>query len=329
MSYFTDNKLNEMMKTRRIIFLLLIIAGVLTAKAQSSSLVAYDGGFFVKNDTVWEEMRPNDKHGVWSSYRQTHENENFYYIENKKCNVALPKNKANHIYIMRNNRWERVYNTKEVYNYCPEKNRLFYCYNGGYFVRDNNNWREYRPAKKYSLWASYQQVEEQDYFFIIKNEKNKVAIPKNPTNNIYIMRGNKWQECYRNTTIYDASSLYEFNFYFDEYITSDKQDGMQAGNGSARLSFNRKGNLQISYGNRHYDLKFDNISTLRHKESDTPIGIEFTISGNKKISLIGSELCAIDLDGVCPYTNFCKGDNKNNLRHIIELVRNNYFFIPE
>lgn len=317
------------MKAQSLIAPLLIIAAAISLKAQTTSLITYNGGFFVKNDTLWEEHRPNDKATIWSTYTQTHENDNFYYAENNKCKVALPKNKANHIYIKRNGQWKIVYNTKEVYGYCPEAGRLFYCYTGGYFVRDNNIWREYRPQKKYDLWASYTQIEEQEHFFIIENTNNKVAIPKKSQNSIFIMHDGQWIECYQRTTIYDPSSTHQFNFYFTKYTTDDKQEQEQeqSNNGSARLSFDRRGNLQICYGNKHHNLKFDNIYTLRHKENDTPIGIELTIDKNKKIRLIGNELCAIDIAGVCPYINFIDGRSNSDLNYIIELIQNRYYFL--
>ena len=87
------------MKKRIILFLGLIIAGMLPLLAQTTALVSYEGGYFVKNDNDWTEYRPADRAGKWSSYEQYKETDEFFYLKNKKCRIAIPKIKKNKIFL--------------------------------------------------------------------------------------------------------------------------------------------------------------------------------------------------------------------------------------
>lgn len=313
------------MKVQKLIAVLVFICSALAVVAQETKLVAYQGGFFVKNDSVWEEYRPADRCGRWSAYTQYKENDNFYYLRNEKCQIAVPKQKQNHVYIMKQEKWEKIYTTIDVYGYCPEEGRLFYCYDGGYFLRDNDVWREYRPEQKYALWNEFKQTEEQDYFFILENSKDKIAVPKNEKNNIYIMRDENWRLCYKVKAVYDKSADCDFNFYFANSKIADEDDRLKSLNCSARLSFSRRGCGQISYNNVHRDFTFNEVSALYYKDGEVPVGVELMVDDGSRIRLIGSDVCAIEQsDGA--YLNFVNANKENELDYIIELVENEFFF---
>lgn len=311
---------------KNILSAFILFTVTLSVCSQTTGLFIYRDGYFVKSNNEWQEFRPNDKPGVWAAYTQKNENDAYYYINNKECELAIPKNSYDKIYIKKNGNWETIYNTKEVYRLYPEKNRLIYCYKGGYFIREGKQWREYRPNKKASLWAEFKQYSEDDNFYMIESIHNKVAIPKENGNSFYIMRGERWSPCYTTLAIYDISSNYEFNFYFSSYKKADKRGRLCETKGEARISFNRNGNLQIAYGNKHHDIKFKEISTLYYKNSNTPIGIELTIDKENKIQLVSSNLCMIRLAPTVPYMNFANGDNDGKVNNVIELIENNSFF---
>ena len=100
------------MKQRMIFAFALIMAGLLPLLAQTTALVSYEGGYFVKNGNDWTEYRPAYRAGKWSSYEQYKETDEFFYLKNKKCRVAIPKLKKNKIFVDRekNGKWEIVYN---------------------------------------------------------------------------------------------------------------------------------------------------------------------------------------------------------------------------
>ena len=177
--------------------LVLAIAGVVSLMAQTTALVTYEGGYFVKNGEEWTEYRPADKAGKWSTYEQYNEDDVFFYVENKKCRLAIPKLYKDKIFIKRDKKgdWEVVYNTLSVHLLCPDGDALFYSYRNhslkhseydGYFVRDNMNWREYRPRLKSSVWAEFKQTSEDGRYFILESSNNIVYIPKTTSDDIVI-----------------------------------------------------------------------------------------------------------------------------------------------
>ena len=97
------------MKKVCLIFALLL-AGFSCAVAQTTALVVYEGGYFVKDGKKWEEYRPADKAGLWSSYKEWREDDTFFYLKNKKCQLAIPKVKKDKIFIARERggKWEVV-----------------------------------------------------------------------------------------------------------------------------------------------------------------------------------------------------------------------------
>ena len=49
---------------------MLAIVSFVSLMAQTTALVPYVGGYFVKNGDEWTEYRPADKTGKWSTYKQ-------------------------------------------------------------------------------------------------------------------------------------------------------------------------------------------------------------------------------------------------------------------
>ena len=98
------------MKRRILLTLVLAIAGVVSLMAQTTALVTYEGGYFVKNGEEWTEYRPADKAGKWSTYEQYNEDDVFFYVKNKKCRLAIPKLYKDKIFIKRDKKgdWEVV-----------------------------------------------------------------------------------------------------------------------------------------------------------------------------------------------------------------------------
>lgn len=73
-------------------------------------------------------------------------------------------------------------------------------YKGGYFIRNGNNWYEYRPHDKDGVWAKYTQSGGDDNFYFIKNSQVTLSIPKEVQNEIYIFKNNKWEVIYSATS---------------------------------------------------------------------------------------------------------------------------------
>ena len=282
------------MKRRILLTLVLAIAGVVSMMAQTTALVTYEGGYFVKNGDEWTEYRPADKAGKWSTYEQYNEDDVFFYLENKKCRLAIPKLYKDKIFIKRNKKgdWEVVYNTLSVHLLCPDGDALFYSYRNhslkhseydGYFVRDNMNWREFRPRLKSSVWAEFKQTSEDGRYFILESSNNIVYIPKTTGDDIVIKEKNNpnWTGGYAIQAVYDRSATYQYNFYYTKsgriknsnYTLSDK---------SARISFDNRCNIQVAFDGKHYDLTYTGIQIA---ENDGKEAILITIDPKNRIWL--------------------------------------------
>ena len=86
-----------------------------------------------------------------------------------------------------------------------QKTTALVTYEGGYFVKDGKEWVEYRPAYKSGAWNRYEQFDEDDTFFYIKNKKCYVAIPKLYKDKIFIDRAKKrknWEVVYNTLSVY-------------------------------------------------------------------------------------------------------------------------------
>lgn len=262
------------MNKRLSLTTMLAIISFVSLVAQTTALVPYVGGYFVKNDDEWTEYRPADKVGKWSTYKQYKENDTFFYVKNKKCNLAIPKLGKDMIFIDRekNGKWEQVYTTIDVHHQCTEPDGLFYCYNdgrgrehNGYFVRlDGGVWHEYAPGKKRGVWAEFKQTGEDKDYFIVESTENIVRIPKREGLNFIITKPgyDGWRGGYTTKAIYDRSAAYLYHFDFEYHGTAKRGNNFKLNKKGGRISLDNKCNLQIAFGGKHYDFVYQSIEIV-------------------------------------------------------------------
>ena len=253
---------------------MLAIVSFVSLMAQTTALVPYVGGYFVKNGEEWTEYRPADKVGKWSTYKQYKENDIFFYVKNKKCNLAIPKLGKDMIFIDRekNGKWEQVYTTIDVHHQCTEPDGLFYCYNdgrgrehNGYFVRlDGGVWHEYAPGKKRGVWAEFKQTGEDKDYFIVESTENIVRIPKREGLNFIITKPgyDGWRGGYTTKAIYDRSAAYLYHFDFEYHGAAKRGNNFKLNKKGGRISLDNKCNLQIAFGGKHYDFVYQSIEIV-------------------------------------------------------------------
>lgn len=262
------------MNKRLSLTTMLAIISFVSLVAQTTALVPYVGGYFVKNGDEWTEYRPADKVGKWSTYKQYKENDTFFYVKNKKCNLAIPKLGKDMIFIDRekNGKWEQVYTTIDVHHQCTELDGLFYCYNdgrgrehNGYFVRlDGGVWHEYAPGKKRGVWAEFKQTGEDKDYFIVESTENIVRIPKREGLNFIITKPgyDGWRGGYTTKAIYDRSAAYLYHFDFEYHGAAKRGNNFKLNKKGGRISLDNKCNLQIAFGGKHYDFVYQSIEIV-------------------------------------------------------------------
>ncbi len=263
------------MNKRLSLTTMLAIISFVSLVAQTTALVPYVGGYFVKNGDEWTEYRPADKVGKWSTYKQYKENDIFFYVKNKKCNLAIPKLGKDMIFIDRekNGKWEQVYTTIDVHHQCTKPDGLFYCYNdgrgrehNGYFVRlDGGVWHEYAPGKKRGVWAEFKQTGEDKDYFIVESTENIVRIPKKEGLNFIITKPNYdgWRGGYTTKAIYDRSAAYLYHFDFEYHGAAKRGNNFKLNKKGGRISLDNKCNLQIAFGGKHYDFVYQSIEIVK------------------------------------------------------------------
>ena len=316
------------MKKLFLTFVFLMTALMAVQAQKTTALVTYEGGYFVKNGDEWVEYRPAHKTGVWNRYEQFDEDDTFFYIKNKKCYVAIPKLYKDKIFIDRAKKrknWEVVYNTLSVYLRCPDKDGLFYSYRNhrkehsewdGYLVRDNLTWREYRPRMKSGVWAEFKQSDENERFFILTSEHNTVYVPKSTADDIIILQNdnNSWRGGYSIEAIYDRSAAYDYNFYYEN---SEKKGAAAVPAKQCRISFDRKGNIQVVYDGKFHDLAYRKVE-LADYEGDKAIKI--TIDDKNRIYLLSSHRALVDCKLLGKKIFFINGNNGNVLTEVNDLI---------
>ena len=266
------------MNKRLSLTTLLAIASFVTLVAQTTALVTYEGGYFIKDGRKWTEFRPADKVEPWNEYKQYKEDDKFFYIKSKRCNVAVPKIYHDKILVDRkkNGNWEVVYNTLSVYLLCPEGDALYYTYRNhrlehgeydGYFVRDNFTWREYRPRMKSTVWAEFRQTSEDSRYFTLESSNNIVYIPKSTNDDIVIKDKNNrnWTGGYKIQAVYDRSAAYPYNFVFQNYGVAKRRNNFKVDKKGGRISLDNKCNIQIAYDGKHYDLVYQSIELVKNQ----------------------------------------------------------------
>ena len=262
------------MNKRLSLTAMLAIASFVTLVAQTTALVTYEGGYFIKDGRKWTEFRPADKVEPWNEYKQYKEDDTFFYVENKKCRLAIPKLGKDMIFIDRekNGKWEQVYTTIDVHHQCTEPDGLFYCYNdgrgrehNGYFVRlDGGVWHEYAPGKKRGVWAEFKQTGEDKDYFIVESTENIVRIPKREGLNFIITKPgyDGWRGGYTTKAIYDRSAAYLYHFDFEYHGVAKRGNNFKLNKKGGRISLDNKCNLQIAFGGKHYDFVYQSIEIV-------------------------------------------------------------------
>lgn len=254
-----------------------------------TGLYTYVGGYFIRNGNTWKEYRPADKDDVWATYTQYGEEDNYYKIQNEHCSLAIPKKSVNDIYIRKNNDWQVIYNSCQVFNEFIDNARCIYCYESGYFVRDGETWREYRPGKQSGVWNSYKQYSEDDNFFMIENSQCRVAIPKVKGNDFYLYSNNSWQKCYTGTDVYDAISGFDFTIYYGNYLINENDKDV-----NSRLSFDRKGNGELYIAGKTYSFTFSTLYTTVFENTDRKTGFKLELADGGEIFVWQEVLCRLD-----------------------------------
>ena len=296
------------MKYKIFLLFFVLFAFANSGIAQNTGLFTYTGGYFIKNGDKWYEYRPGDKAGVWASYTQYGEEENFYNIENKNCSVSVPKSPSNSFFVAKEDgEWKPIYTTRNFYSVFTDEGRDLYCYNGGYFVRNGTKWKEYRPGDKQSVWSTYSLYNSDNDFFYIESSADKVAIPKSKdvSGSIFIYRNNDWEAIYTVSDIYEtkgngyyasASSSsgnnshnsgnsgnygnnssqrnYDFTLKFSCYeIWDDKEesygDDIYA---PCSISINRNGSGLITYGSKRFEFRFTRVIEYERIENSSAAG---------------------------------------------------------
>ena len=316
---------------KSILFTLLLLFAV-TAFAQTTALVAYDGGYFVKNGDRWTEYRPQDKAEPWNEYKQYNENDTFYFLDSKRCRVSVPKLACDKIFVDRekNGNWQVVYNTISVYTMCPDGNGLFYCYKGtsteyeGYFVRGNDKWKEYRPNMKRGLWAEFDEVGEDNTHFILKSKYNTVLVPKTTEERFIITKNDNssWRGGYTTAAIYDTSANnvgnYNYNFDYRNTFIAKRGNNYRLTEYGCSISFDTNGHIDIKYGDRQVSTVYSSIKLERY---DGELAIHITIDKKNNIWILNSDRCIIECKKVGEKTMLLGCSNTKVYRELKDLLR--------
>lgn len=258
-------------------FLLLSIVALLITLSPASGqtgLYTYDGGYFLRNGSHWEEYRPDNKLGVWATYEQYAEDDNFYSMSNSACCVSVPKTSSNNFfYAEHGGAWKPIYTTREVYDYMPSEVRDIYCYKGGYFVRDGMEWYEYRPGSSHELWNSYEQTDCDGRFFYLKctGGNFQVRIPVSESwSSIYMKKDGDWEAIYTLTGIYDSGKGFAYSIPFEEmqFYDSDTEKFGDVQSELSRVSFSSGGTGQVRYSDKKYAFSFRSYGLYESSGSD-------------------------------------------------------------
>jgi hypothetical protein len=102
--------------------------------------------------------------------------------------------------------WHKIYDTSNIYNFCPIYSSQVFTFDSGYFIKDGDKWNLYLNKNPSQFWSSYTQYKLDDKYYYINNDSDKIAIPRNKGNNIFWWRNNDWVTLYNPQGTYDPSS---------------------------------------------------------------------------------------------------------------------------
>ena len=317
---------------KKSILLAMLLSFAATLSAQTTALVAYEGGYFVKNGDKWTEFRPQDKAEAWNEYKQYKENDIFYFLDSKRCRVAIPKLACDKIFVDRkkNENWEVVYNTISVHPFCPNEDGPFYCYTttsteyDGYFVRDNGKWREYRPNMKRGLWAEFDESGESDTHFVLKSKHNTVLVPKTTADRFIITKNDNssWRGGYTAAAIYDTSvnnsNNYTYNLGYQSVFVAKRGNSYKQTKGSCSISFDTNGKIEIKHGDREVSTVYSSIRLDRY---DGELAIHITIDKKNSIWILSQDQCIIECKNNGEKTMLLGCNNTKVFKELKDILR--------
>ena len=283
----------------------------------------------MKNGDKWTEYRPQDKTEAWNEYKQYKENDIFYFLDSKRCRVAVPKLACDKIFVDRNKNenWEVVYNTISVHPFCPNEEGPFYCYTttsieyDGYFVRDNGKWREYRPNMKRGLWAEFDEVDEDCNFFYLKSEHNTVQVPKT-TDNSFIIRkngNNSWRGGYTAAAIYDRPEQFDYSLnYLKTFVAKNGKNNYKQSNDKCQINLDTRGNISISLGDKNYSMTY---RSMKLEKYDGELAIHISIGKRNDIWILSQDECIIDCKEIGAKRMLLGSHNTDAYKEIKGLLR--------
>lgn len=188
--------------------LLLLTGIIISVFADSQSMLClYKGGYFIRNGNSWYEYRPQSKDGVWSTYSQQSSDNNYNYVKNSACELSIPKNKKNSVWIKKGGEWEVLYTTIKIFDYCPKRSSHLFCFDNGFFIKNGTTWYLYMPEKeKKREWNTFTEYSKDDSYYYISNSQDKISIPRSPNNSFFLLDNGKWKEWHSALALYDAHS---------------------------------------------------------------------------------------------------------------------------
>ena len=317
---------------KKSILLGLLLSFAVTAFAQTTALVAYEGGYFVKNGDKWTEYRPQDKKEAWNEYKQYKENDIFYFLDSKRCRVAIPKLARDKIFADRkkNENWEVVYNTISVHPYCPNGDGPFYCYTttsieyDGYFVRDNGKWKEYRPNMKRGLWAEFDEVGEDDTHFILESKYNTVLVPKTTNDRFIITKhdNSSWRGGYTTAAIYDTSAKninhYSYKLDYQKTFVAKRGNNYKQTKNNYSIHFDTRGSIDIICDDKHIHTVYSSMKLERYEGE---LAIRITIDKKNNIWILNRDQCIIESKKSGGKTMLLGCNNTKAYRELKNLLR--------
>lgn len=262
------------MKCRFFLLSILTLLLTLSPVYGQTGLYTYDGGYFLRDGSHWEEYRPDSKPGVWAAYEQYAEDDNFYSISNSLCVVSVPKTSSDSFFYAKpGGTWAPIYTTREIYDYVPDGARDLYCYKGGYFVRDGLDWSEYRPGERHDVWNTYDQTDCDGKFFYLKSDDGsfQVRIPMSGTDSIHMRKGDDaWTAIYTMTGIYDCGKGFAYSIPFEEmqFYDSDTETFGDVQTEVSRVSFSGDGTGQVRYSDKKYSFSFRSCKLYESSGTD-------------------------------------------------------------
>ena len=263
------------MNYRFLLASMIMLLSALTQAIGQTGLYTYNGGYFLRNGSHWEEYRPDAKPGVWATYEQYNEEANFFNIKNSLCFVSVPKTTScNFFYAKPGYEWSQIYTTSEIYDYMPGSARDIYCYDGGYFVRDGMDWYEYRPGEKHDVWNEYEQVKADGSFIYLtcKYSDFHIGIPLTGSiSSIYIRKGDgDWAPIYTLTGVYDSGKGYEYSIPFGKMHSENSSDSLSV---DSRININSDGTCQVRCADNNYPFEFSSYE--QYESSGFDVGSMF------------------------------------------------------